>query len=176
MPYRVQKTLLAPLPRGQRMPLNFEQVPPEEMCDDLLSLMAEQEHDVPHGNAANNGVSAASGDARGVADGGRQRKRKKEFDARTLFANDAHVRDFSVTISALKRHVPFAWYSAFCNFSSTFGVKGSISLERGDKEEHLHVQVRLRASLAYALQLAVCAYTRTRCSLADMVCLFLRRL
>lgn len=130
---RVQKTLMAPCAAGQRVRLNIAQVPIEEMCDDLLNLMAEQDDDEQHGDAANNARRP---------DDLRTGRRRKEFDVGTLFADDAHLRDFSVTISALKRHVPYAWYLAFCNFCARWGVKGSISLERGDKEEHLHVQVR----------------------------------
>lgn len=40
--------------RGQRVHFNFAQVPIEEMCDDLLNLMAEQDEDAQRGNAANN--------------------------------------------------------------------------------------------------------------------------
>ena len=140
---RVQKTLMAPRADGQRVRLNFAQVPIEEMCDDLLNLMAEQDDDSLDDAAANNARCPAD-DRTALPQQPQPRaaRRRKEFDVGTLFADDAHLRDFSVTISALKRHVPYAWYLAFCNFCARWGVKGSISLERGDKEEHLHVQVR----------------------------------
>ena len=140
---RVQKTLMAPRAAGQRVRLNFAQVPSEDMCDDLLNLMAEQEDDALHDAAAND-ARCPEEDRTAVPQQPQPRaaRRRKEFDVGTLFADDAHLRDFSVTISALKRHVPYAWYLAFCNFCARWGVKGSISLERGNKEEHLHVQVR----------------------------------
>ena len=67
----------------------------------------------------------------------------RELDAAGLFSPDAHDKEFSVTISALKQHVPMAWYHALIAFMEKYGTKGAISLERGSKDEHLHIQVML---------------------------------
>ena len=64
----------------------------------------------------------------------------RQLDVAGLFAADGYDREFSITVSALKQHVPLAWYHALIAFLQKYGTKGAISLERGNKDEHLHIQ------------------------------------
>jgi hypothetical protein len=89
------------------------------------------------------------------------------IDVAGLFAADGHVREFSLTLGALKQHVPMAWYHALIEFLQKYGTKGAISLERGNKDEHLHIQVMWPATIRPASDFA---RTRSKADVSSLEC------
>ena len=61
---------------------------------------------------------------------------------------DLHVLELSVTLSKSKGHVNPAWLQLIKNWMEERTVAGAAALERGGKQQHLHVQVMLRMHIA----------------------------
>jgi hypothetical protein len=58
-----------------------------------------------------------------------------------IFNGDDHqVLDWSLTVVAKGKHCPPLWLDIIFEFFTAHGIRGSFSLERGGKNEHLHVQ------------------------------------
>ena len=71
---------------------------------------------------------------------GRGRPRHNRPPSPPLFENDGLTYDFSLTIASLGQHVPPVWLESLSEFCQAFGQRGSLSLERGGKQENLHIQ------------------------------------
>lgn len=61
---------------------------------------------------------------------------------------DLHVLELSVTLSKSKGHVNPAWLQLIKNWMEERTVAGAAALERGGKQQHLHVQIMLRMHIA----------------------------
>jgi hypothetical protein len=61
---------------------------------------------------------------------------------------DLHVLELSVTLSKSKGHVNPAWLQLIKNWMEQRTVAGAAALERGGKQQHLHVQIMLRMHIA----------------------------
>lgn len=130
---RVQKLLFK---SNDVVDVDFSSLRADDWCDDLRAFEADcMEKMRVHKERALSDARVLSPEPNARARGAR------ELDAACLFSPDAHEREFSVTISALKQHVPLAWFNAIIAFMEKYGTKGAISLERGSKDEHLHIQV-----------------------------------
>ena len=57
-----------------------------------------------------------------------------------LFNEDFDAVDFSLTIVSKGKHVPPVWHRAIYEFARTYGTRGAFALERGGKNENLHIQ------------------------------------
>lgn len=130
---RVQKLLFKSI---DVVDVGFSSLHVDDWCDDLRAFEADCMHDMQmQKDRAQNEARALSPETNVRARGARQ------LDVAGLFAADGYDREFSITVSALKQHVPLAWYHALIAFLQKYGTKGAISLERGNKDEHLHIQV-----------------------------------
>jgi hypothetical protein len=78
---------------------------------------------------------------------GRGRPRKNDAPI-PLTQSDLPEMDFSLTVVAKGKHCPPLWMQQIYDWSAHYGTRCSVSLERGGKAEHLHVQaiVTLMAS------------------------------
>ena len=61
---------------------------------------------------------------------------------------DLHVLELSVTLSKSKGHVNPAWLQLIKNWMEERTVAGAAALERGGKQQHLHLQIMLRMHIA----------------------------
>ena len=130
---RVQKQLFK---SNDVVDVDFSSLHADDWCDDLRTFEAECMHEMRMQK------DRAQSEARALLPETNARARgTRQVDAASLFAPDVHDKEFSITISALKQHVPLAWYHALIAFLQKYGTKGAISLERGNKDEHLHIQV-----------------------------------
>ena len=68
------------------------------------------------------------------------RPRKDLEPAPDITKEELPEYDFSVTIAKGKVHVPPIWLQMMLEFFEHHGIKGSLSLERGGKQEMLHIQ------------------------------------
>ena len=59
-----------------------------------------------------------------------------------------HVLELSVTLSKSKGHVNPAWLQLIKNWMEKRTVSGAAALERGGKQQHLHLQIMLRMHIA----------------------------
>ena len=59
-----------------------------------------------------------------------------------------HVLELSVTLSKSKGHVNPAWLQLIKNWMEERTVSGAAALERGGKQQHLHLQIMLRMHIA----------------------------
>ena len=59
-----------------------------------------------------------------------------------------HVLELSVTLSKSKGHVNPAWLQLINNWMQERTVAGAAALERGGKQQHLHLQIMLRMHIA----------------------------
>ena len=59
-----------------------------------------------------------------------------------------HVLELSVTLSKTKGHVNPAWLQLINNWMQERTVAGAAALERGGKQQHLHLQIMLRMHIA----------------------------
>lgn len=144
---RVQKLLFK---SNDVVDVDFSSLRVDDWCDDLRAFEADcMEQMRVHKERALSDGRVLSPEPNARARGAR------ELDAAGLFSLDAHEREFSVTISAMKQHVPIAWFNALIAFMEKYGTKGAISLERGTRDEHLHIQVMqvvtIRTASRYAL-------------------------
>ena len=56
-----------------------------------------------------------------------------------------HEVEFSITIEVKGRHVVPGWLGLYLNFVKAKCVAGFGALERGKKEEHLHIQAMMKS-------------------------------
>ena len=130
---RVQKLLFK---SNDVVDVDFSSLRADDWCDDLRAFEADcMEQMRVHKERALSDDRVLSPEPNARARGARQ------LDAARLFSPDAHEKEFSLTISALKQHVPLAWFNALIAFMEKYGTKGAICLERGTRDEHLHIQV-----------------------------------
>ena len=59
-----------------------------------------------------------------------------------------HVLELSATLSKSKGHVNPAWLQLIKNWMEERTVSGAAALERGGKQQHLHLQIMLRMHIA----------------------------
>ena len=58
--------------------------------------------------------------------------------------DDAHILELSVTLSKTKGHVHPAWLQLVADWMQLRCVSGACALERGGRQQHLHLQIMLR--------------------------------
>ena len=63
---------------------------------------------------------------------------------RTSATNELMYLELSVTLSKTKGHVPPAWLQLVANWMQLRCVSGAAVLERGGRQQHLHLQIVLR--------------------------------
>lgn len=154
---RVQKLLFKSI---DVVDVGFSSLHVDDWCDDLRAFEADCMHDMRMQK------DRAQGEARALSPDTNVRARgTRQQDVAGLFAADGYDREFSITISALKQHVPLAWYHALIAFLQKYGTKGAISLERGNKDEHLHIQVMDTAMVCRARARARRAWMLMRASI-----------
>jgi len=70
---------------------------------------------------------------------GRPPKEKRDIFESARAAHEC-VIDFSLTVVSRGQHIPPIWLDALFAFCERYGTRGSMSLERGGRQEHLHIQ------------------------------------
>ena len=65
-------------------------------------------------------------------------------NTRTSPTNELMYLELSVTLSKTKGHVPPAWLALVANWMRLRCVSGAAALERGGRQQHLHLQIVLR--------------------------------
>jgi len=133
---RVQKQLFK---SNDVVDADFSSLHADDWCDDLRTFEADCMHEMRMQKDRAQSEARAQNEACVSAPepNARARRTRQVIDVAGLFAADGHVREFSLTFGALKQHVPMAWYHALIEFLQKYGTKGAISLERGNKDEHL---------------------------------------
>ena len=71
---------------------------------------------------------------------GRGRPKKAIRTPADIVSDENPGMDFSLTVVSRGQHAPPIWLNCLAEFCQAFGSRGSLSLERGGKEEHLHIQ------------------------------------